>query len=267
MASQSDNTNIDIGNLLITTTNSLPKISSILEDNIKYSAKSKYTQLINQLYNILHQQQGEDDIKRDYDKPKDEVTLPEGQLRLPRYKEIPKEKQLTKWEKFRQEKGINKTKRSRMVFSDITQSYVPRWGKGSIKKIEDQVNWALEEKIPGENPFDKKSKEKQLKKLKQEKHEIKNKLNNNINKDNNNKKYKKSVQELNHLTQDKKNLGKELETVQKSTRSMGHFDKKLKNEKVLNMIKKKKVDKDILSNRAKERSRDKQIMNSIINNK
>jgi hypothetical protein len=48
---------------------------------------------------------------------------------------------------------------------------------------------------------------------------------------------------------------------------MGHFDKKVKNEKELNIIKKKKVDTDVLLNRKHERSRDKAIMESILNKK
>ena len=40
---------------------------------------------------------------------------------LPREKPIPKEKEMTKWEKFRIEKGMNrKEKRSSVVFDPIT---------------------------------------------------------------------------------------------------------------------------------------------------
>jgi hypothetical protein len=33
-----------------------------------------------------------------------------------------------------------------MVFDPITKDFVPRYGMGSIKKIEDEHNWAMEEK-------------------------------------------------------------------------------------------------------------------------
>jgi len=47
--------------------------------------------------------------------------LPAPRVVLPREKPIPKEKAMTKWEKFRIEKGIQaKAKRSRMVFDPIT---------------------------------------------------------------------------------------------------------------------------------------------------
>ena len=81
------------------------------------------------------------------------------------------------------------------------------------------------------------------------------------------KKKLKAEKEIKRLEQDKKNLGRRLEQIQKSTRSMGRYDKKLKNEKELNMIKKKRVDKDILQSRKKEKSRDKMIMDGILNSK
>lgn len=54
---------------------------------------------------------------------------------------------MTKWEKFRIEKGIAaKGKRSQMVFSAKTNDWVPRHGMGSIKKVEEKFNWLMEEK-------------------------------------------------------------------------------------------------------------------------
>ena len=32
------------------------------------------------------------------------------------------------------------------MFDPLTYDWVPRWGKGSIKKIEDQHNWLMPEK-------------------------------------------------------------------------------------------------------------------------
>ena len=78
------------------------------------------------------------------------------------------------------------------------------------------------------------------------------------------KKAFKAQKEIERLNEDKKNLGKRLEQVQKSTRSMGNFDKKLKNEKEINFLKKKRVGKDILSDKSKEKSRDKRILDNIL---
>ena len=92
---------------------------------------------------------------------------------------------------------------------------------------------------------------------------------NNTNKQHISKKMRKAFKaqkEIERLNEDKKNLGKRLEQVQKSTRSMGNFDKKLKNEKEVNLLKKKRVRKDILTDKSKEKSRDKRILDNILKN-
>jgi regulator of ribosome biosynthesis len=107
--------------------------------------------------------------------------LPKPKLVLPREKPVPKPKPLTKWEKFRIEKGLPaKEKRSRMVFDPITQDWVPRFGMGSIKKIQDEANWIMEEKpkhvAAGIDPFTYKKQEKKIEKEKQSLRELKNRI-------------------------------------------------------------------------------------------
>ena len=256
-------------------------------------AKQNYISFASSLFDILSKQQGQEKEDLDYDKAPDELTLPEAIITLPRSLPIPVAKPLTKWEKYKQEKGIVQRKRSRMVYSEEVGDWVPRWGRGSVKKIQDSMNWAMEEKEPGVNPFEQKSNEKQLAKAKQLKRQMKNeeyankvlnskKEGNNNNNSNNNiinsksepkqklsKKQRKALKaqkEIQKLNDDKKNLSKRLEQVQKSTRSMGNFDKKLKNEKEINLLKKKRVSKDILYDKKKEKSRDKRILDNILKN-
>ena len=256
-------------------------------------AKQNYISFASSLFDILSKQQGQEKEDLDYDKAPDELTLPEAIITLPRSLPIPVAKPLTKWEKYKQEKGIVQRKRSRMVYSEEVGDWVPRWGRGSVKKIQDSMNWAMEEKEPGVNPFEQKSNEKQLAKAKQLKRQMKNeeyakkvlnskKEGNNNNSSNNNinnsksepkqklsKKQRKALKaqkEIQKLNDDKKNLSKRLEQIQKSTRSMGNFDKKLKNEKEINLLKKKRVSKDILSDKKKEKSRDKRILDNILKN-
>jgi hypothetical protein len=69
------------------------------------------------------------------------------------------------------------------------------------------------------------------------------------------------------LEDDKKGLSKTLERVQKSTASMGKFDRKIKNEKELNPLKKNKISKEILLNRKSERERDRKILDNILGGK
>ena len=251
-------------------------------------AKQNYISFASSLFDLLAKQQGKEKEDLDYDKAPDEINLPEAIITLPRSLPIPVAKPLTKWEKYKQEKGITQRKRSRMVFSEEIGDWVPRWGKGSVKKIQDSLNWAMEEKEPGVNPFEQKANEKQLAKAKQLKRQMKNeeyarkvlksKKEENYNENNNSKsvpkeklskkqrKALKAQKEIKKLSEDKKNLSKRLEQVQKSTRSMGNFDKKLKNEKEINIIKKKRVSKEILTDKSKEKSRDKRILDHILKN-
>jgi len=78
------------------------------------------------------------------------VKLPEPTTRLPREKRIPKPKEPTKWEKFAAVKGIQKTKKSRMVWDEETQKYRPRFGYKSKEK-----DWVLEvPDKPNQDPFE-----------------------------------------------------------------------------------------------------------------
>ena len=261
-------------------------------------AKQNYISFASSLFDSLNKQHGKEKEDLDYDKAPDELTLPEAIITLPRSLPIPVAKPMTKWEKYKKEKGITQRKRSRMVYSEEVGDWVPRWGRGSVKKIQDSLNWAMEEKEPGVNPFEQESTERQLAKAKQLKRQMKNEeyakkvlnskkegnnsgsnisINNKIN-DNNSKsepkqklskkqrKALKAQKEIQKLNDDKKNLSKRLEQVQKSTRSMGNFDKKLKNEKEVNLLKKKRVSKEVLTDKNKEKSRDKRILDHILKN-
>lgn len=93
------------------------------------------------------------------------VYLPGSKVVLPREKPIPKEKPKSRWEKFREEKGLPaRQKRSRMIFDPITNDWVPRYGTGSKKKIEEEHNWLMEDKASngGVDPFTKKKQEKSM---------------------------------------------------------------------------------------------------------
>jgi len=269
--------------------NSKNNEKELTETIMMNKAKQNYIDFASSLFDILNKQQGEEKEDLDYDKAPDELTLPENIITLPRSLPIPIQKPPTKWEKYKMEKGITQRKRGRMVYSEEVGDWVPRWGKGSAKHIQDSMNWVMEEKEPGVNPFEQKSNEKQLAKAKQMKRQIKNEefaqkylaqkkgiTNNNEKNEGSNapkqhiskkmRKAFKAQKEIERLNEDKKNLGKRLEQVQKSTRSMGNFDKKLKNEKEVNILKKKRVRSDILTDKSKEKSRDKIILDNILKN-
>lgn len=48
---------------------------------------------------------------------------------------------------------------------------------------------------------------------------------------------------------------------------MGRYDKKLKNEKEVNPLKKKKISHEVLLNRKVERARDRKVLDSILGEK
>ena len=126
---------------------------------------------------------GDDGEILEYTKSYYSVDLPKNNLVLPREKPAPKDKAMTKWERFRLEKGMPaRRKRSRMVFDPITKDWVPRHGAGSIKKIEDRANWLMEEKPKhreaGVDPFTYKKTEKKMKMEKQKLAQLKNEMQN-----------------------------------------------------------------------------------------
>lgn len=140
--------------------------------------------LYRQLYDIKKAQDakhGEDGEILEYNRDAQAVRLSVPSTVLPREKPAPKEKQKTKWEKFREERGLPPRKsRSRLVFDEITNDWVPRWGAGSIKKIQDKHNWLMPTKpkheTAGITPFEWEKLEKKGKLQKQELAELKNKI-------------------------------------------------------------------------------------------
>jgi regulator of ribosome biosynthesis len=124
------NVNFDFGHLLINDAQPF-STESITESQIKERGIQNLEVFFRELFNMCTSQVGEYNENRDFDKPKDTVKLPERILILPRSKPLPKPKPLTKWEKYRLEKGLPpRKKRSRMIWSELAQDWVPRWGKG-----------------------------------------------------------------------------------------------------------------------------------------
>ena len=79
------------------------------------------------------------------------AKLPKPSTIMPREKPLPKQKPLTKWEQYAKLKGIQKKKKSKMVFDELTKEWKPRWG---YKRANDDTkNWIYEIK-QNENPYD-----------------------------------------------------------------------------------------------------------------
>lgn len=142
------NQNIDVGSLLYEDASSYASID--LKEFGKRTAENLCS-LYRKLYEIKKSQDvkehGDDGAILEYDTSNMTVALGLPTTILPREKPCPIEKSKTKWEKFREEKGLPpRKKRSRLVYDEITKDWVPRWGVGSIKKIAEEADWARVEK-------------------------------------------------------------------------------------------------------------------------
>lgn len=141
------NKHFDLGALVMEDCQSY---SDKTEKEILDLTKKNFQTLFKELFELKRQQRaklGEDGGILEYTKAQFSVDLPEPRIIVPRQKPVPKEKPKTKWEKFREEKGLPvRQKRSRLVFDSITNDWVPRWGPNSAKKIEAKHEWLLEDK-------------------------------------------------------------------------------------------------------------------------
>jgi regulator of ribosome biosynthesis len=129
---QSSNFNkaFDLGHLLVNDSQPF-ETPTIHEEDINERAIGNLKSIYGELFKLCDSQKGKEDKTRDFDKAVDNVTLPKPTTILPRAKPVPKAKPLTRWERYRVEKGMAPAKKkSRMVFSELAQDWVPRWGKG-----------------------------------------------------------------------------------------------------------------------------------------
>lgn len=107
------------------------------------------------------------------------VIPPEDGFRLPRQRPIPKVKETTRWEKFMQERGMTKRKRSSVVFDEVAGDWKRRYGYKSTKTSEDTANGIMEVKTGQDsmkNPFEKKKAEQKLLAARQKMREVRNRV-------------------------------------------------------------------------------------------
>lgn len=150
----------DLGNLAAFDITSIDP-SEIFQVTLQNSKK-----LLEKLYSLEKEQNEEGDF----------LILPQPITKIPRERRPPEPKPMTKWEKFRVQNGLGRrVKRSRLVYEDSVDGYVPRYGAYSLKKLKNKQNAIVEEKN-GENPMDKQSESRSLARLEQKKREIQNKF-------------------------------------------------------------------------------------------
>lgn len=120
------NVSCDLGILSLFDSNEIEKETdgSLSEQTLLERARLNVSRLFNKMLSMKTLQNAERDAKdeefqiHDFSKGLYDLTLPAKITIFPRQKPIPKEKPLTRWEKFQKEKGIEKKKRGRMVFDE-----------------------------------------------------------------------------------------------------------------------------------------------------
>ena len=200
-----------------------------------------------------------------YEDP-NEITLPASTTVLPRYQKVPiHRKPKTKWELFAEKKGIKRKKRSRLVYSEELKDWVPRWGKGSAKKVTESRD-VIREYKDGEmiqDLFKKTEQEKKLALKKQQLNQFKNELRD---KDINpnkiiDKKIKKKEIRAPRATR-KEVLKTQRKQVAMANASMGKFDPKTNIEKEKTQVRRKQ--KVHFQNVGEEYSRNKSLLKKMM---
>lgn len=141
----------DLGTLLALDTNDLDfkkiRSESCRDKYLKDLARDNTQLLLNKIWEFPTERVEEAIVAK----------LPAPTFTLPREKPLPKPKPLTKWQKYAQEKGITKTKKSNLTWDQTLRKWVPRYG---FKKAaaEKEKNWLLplpDRADPNEDQFSK----------------------------------------------------------------------------------------------------------------
>jgi regulator of ribosome biosynthesis len=130
-------TTLDVGNLLISDTRLLDfkEIKTNLDDYLKQICKENTQLVVNEVFDLPIE--SVEDVLC--------AKLPKSKTISPREKPLPKARPLTKWEEYAKLKSINKVKKTRMVFDEVTKEYKPRFG---YKRANDDTkDWIIE--VPG----------------------------------------------------------------------------------------------------------------------
>ncbi|KAE8598913.1 hypothetical protein XENTR_v10016988 [Xenopus tropicalis] len=163
------------------------------------------------------------------------AKLPEPASRLPREKPVPKPRAPTRWEEFAKLKGIQKKKKTNLVWDEVNKEWRRRWGYKRAK--DDTKDWLAEvpdTADPNEDQFAKRIKAKKERVAKNELNRLRNIA----------RSEKMKVPGVGLTPTDqptKSELGKAMHVAKVSTASAGRFQDKLPKEKEpRNMGKKRK---------------------------
>ncbi|XP_054012425.1 ribosome biogenesis regulatory protein homolog [Hylaeus anthracinus] len=127
----------DVGSLLAFDYNTLniKELKSQPEQHLKNLTRDNVQILINKIWELPTERIDEVIVAK----------LPKPEYVLPRSREIPKPKPLTKWQQFAKQKGItsNKKNKSKLKWDDELKKWIPKFGY-KRSKAEEQKEWLVE---------------------------------------------------------------------------------------------------------------------------
>ncbi|KAG8570733.1 hypothetical protein GDO81_011390 [Engystomops pustulosus] len=218
----------DLGNLLAIDPNP-PDTKAFRQQNraeyLRSLARDNTQLLINQLWTLPTERVQESVV----------VKLPDPSTRLPREKPVPKPRAPTRWEEFAKLKGIQKKKKTNLVWDEQHKEWRRRWGYNRAK--DNTKDWLIEVPStadPGEDQFAKRMKAKKERVAKNELNRLRNLARADKGK-------VPGVGLTPTSTPSKDMLGKAMHIAKRATASAGKFQDKLPKEKEpKNMGKKRK---------------------------
>lgn len=158
----------DVGNLLAVDRNRIDDRdikNAKKEDFLRALARDNTQLLVNEIWKLPTERVGDAIV----------ATLPEPTTPLPREKPPPKPKPPTKWEQFAKLKGIQKKKKTNLVWDETAKEWRRRWGYNRAK--DDTKAWMMEvpeTADPNEDQFAKRTNAKKERVAKNEYNRLKN---------------------------------------------------------------------------------------------
>ncbi|KAG8185216.1 hypothetical protein JTE90_025888 [Oedothorax gibbosus] len=239
--------NLDIGNLLV---NSVALLKASIdsdpsEEALKHVASLGAQQLLQEIFKL----------PSEYHEHVPVAKLPEPLISIPREKYVPKEKTMTKWEKFAKEKGITKKRKDKLAWDDESKGWKPLHG---YRSKNNEKQWCMEVPANGDPNADYFAKAKEEKKEKIAKNEYQ-RLRNIA------AATKSKVTNLESVDMaDKHQLSRSLSAAKTATASLGRFTDKLPHEKApKNKMKKRQFKPNVPKNMKEERENNLKIFQTL----
>jgi len=190
------------------------------------------------------------------------TKLPKPEYILPREKRVPKGDNLTKWQAYAKEKGITKKKKTKLVWDELVNQWVPRYGYRRAA-AEHEKDWVLEvpqNADPYEDQFEKRTEAKSERVAKNELQRLKNIA----------RSRKVEVPSTGLLPNErpsKDELHQAAVVAKVATASLGKFQKKLPDEKPLKNSGKKRKFESVNQDHGAEKSKNLDVLDKILNKK